>query len=101
MPFHLFPYRKRLTLFLLSQINQLYRPLTGSASSIRLDSDDEADVEAGLQSLPTSPGVNSTGKTRAADALALADVWDEREHVFNVGDDDSEDEGTSSKARRP
>ncbi|KZV59332.1 hypothetical protein PENSPDRAFT_644952 [Peniophora sp. CONT] len=85
------------------EINQLYRPLTGSASSIRLDSDDEADVEAGLHPLPTSPTTGANGKQRGTDALALADVWDEREHVFDVGEDDSDDElGSSSKAwRRP
>ena len=82
---------------MLPQINQLYRPLSGSASSIRLDSDDEADVEAGFSPLPSQPGASK----QRGDALALADVWDEREHVFGVGEDDSDEEGSSSKARRP
>lgn len=56
------------------------------------------DEESGTQLLPTynkhlkPPTVNgkpnSKGKGRArAGSLSLADVWDEREEVFGVGDD--------------
>lgn len=89
------------------QIWRLYRPLSASNSSLALDSEEED--ESGTQLLPlhnkpdTSPSAlfpqNNTkkGKARArAASLALADVWDEREELFGVGEadeDDDEDRG--------
>ncbi|KAH8980231.1 hypothetical protein EDB92DRAFT_1805825 [Lactarius akahatsu] len=84
------------------EISRLYRPLSGSNSSLNLDSDTED--ESGTQLLPlynkpdTPPSAmfpqNKTkkGKGRARPgALALGDVWDEREELFGVGEDDDDD----------
>jgi hypothetical protein len=100
---------------------RLYRPLGASNSSLNLPSDEED--ESGTQLLPlyskpeTPPSAlfpqNKTkkGKGRArSGSLALADVWDEREELFGVGDDDdddddedgsSEDEGEERTASAP
>jgi hypothetical protein len=85
---------------------RLYRPLSASNSSLNLPSDEED--ESGTQLLPlhnkpdTPPSAmfphnkNKKGKSRArSGGLALADVWDEREELFGVGDDDDDDEGSS------
>jgi hypothetical protein len=83
----------------------LYRPLSGSNSSLNFDSEEED--ESGTQLLPlhnkpeTPPSAlfpqNKTkkGKGRArSESSALADVWDEREEMFGVGnDDDDGDDG--------
>ena len=76
-----------------SQIARLYRPLSASPSDFSDDDDD--DELSGTQLLPThhlntmKPGKNTR----------LADVWDEREELFGVGeesDDENEREvGTS------
>ncbi|KAI9455456.1 hypothetical protein BJY52DRAFT_1098012, partial [Lactarius psammicola] len=84
------------------EISRLYRPLSGSNSSLNLDSDTED--ETGTQLLPlynkpeTPPSAvfpqNKTkkGKGRArSGSLALGDVWDEREELFGVGEDDDDD----------
>jgi hypothetical protein len=89
------------------QISRLYRPLSASSSSLNLDFSDE-DEESGTQLLPlhnkpdTPPSAlfpqntNKKGKGRArSGSLALADVWDEREDLFGVGDDDDENEDSS------
>jgi hypothetical protein len=81
----------------------LYRPLSGSNSSLALESDEED--ESGTQLLPlynkpeTPPSAqfpqnnNKKGKGRARpSSLALADVWDEREELFGVGDADDDEE---------
>jgi hypothetical protein len=84
------------------QISRLYRPLSGSNSSLALESDEED--EFGTQLLPlhnkpeTPPSAQfpqnkKKGKGRARPSnLALADVWDEREELFGVGDADEDDE---------
>lgn len=82
---------------------RLYRPLSASNSSLNLPSDEED--ESGTQLLPlynkpdTPPSTlfpqhnTKKGKGRArSGSLALADVWDEREELFGVGDDDGEEE---------
>lgn len=82
----------------------MYRPLSGSNSSLALDSEEED--EFGTQLLPlhnkpdTPPSTlfpqginNKKGKGRArSSSLALADVWDEREELFGVGDADEDDD---------
>ncbi|KAH9979036.1 hypothetical protein BGW80DRAFT_1282510 [Lactifluus volemus] len=87
------------------EISRLYRPLSGSNSSLNFDSEEED--ESGTQLLPlhnkpeTPPSAlfpqNKTkkGKGRArSESSALADVWDEREEMFGVGnDDDDGDDG--------
>lgn len=85
------------------QIMRLYRPLSASNSSLNLPSDEED--ESGTQLLPlynkpdTPPSAlfpqnkNKKGKNRArSGSLALADVWDEREELFGVGEDEDEEE---------
>jgi hypothetical protein len=87
---------------------RLYRPLAASNSSLNLPSDEED--ESGTQLLPlynkpdTPPSTlfpqnkNKKGKGRAhSGSLSLADVWDEREELFGVGDDDDDDDGGSSE----
>lgn len=104
-----------------TQINRLYRPLTGSSSSINLasDNDDLSDDEfasyesgggSGLQLLPTHSGnvrlpltpktptsgnaVGGGGKAGGKGRrgdVALMDVWDEREELFGVGDESDDD----------
>jgi len=98
------------------EIMRLYRPLSASSSSLNLPSDDED--ESGTQLLPlynkpdTPPSAlfpqnkNKKGKGRTRPAsLALADVWDEREDLFGVGDADEEgsceDEGEEHAAPAP
>ncbi|KAI0256369.1 hypothetical protein BJV78DRAFT_1171422 [Lactifluus subvellereus] len=88
------------------EISRLYRPLSGSNSSLNLDSEEED--ESGTQLLPLHnkpdtpssalfpPNKNKKGKNRARPgSLALADVWDEREELFGVGNDDDDEEGGS------
>jgi len=58
----------------------------------------------GTQLLPThTGGVPSKAKGRSrADSLALADVWDEREEIFDIGDgEDSDTEGPSRGTVKP
>lgn len=82
---------------------RLYRPLSASNSSLNLPSDEED--ESGTQLLPlynkpdTPPSSqfpqnkHKKGKGRArSGSLALADVWDEREDLFGVGDDEDGEE---------
>lgn len=90
------------------EISRLYRPLSASNSSLALDSDEEND--SGTQLLPlynkpdTPPSAlfpqnngNKKGKARArSESLALADVWDEREELFGVGDADEGDDEDKS-----
>jgi len=90
------------------EISRLYRPLSASNSSLALDYDDEN--EAGTQLLPlhnkpdTPPSAlfphnnsNKKGKSRTrSESLALADVWDEREELFGVGDADEDDDEDES-----
>lgn len=91
------------------QISRLYRPLSASNSSLNLDSEEED--ESGTQLLPlhnkpdTPPSAvfpsnkNKKGKNRARPAsLALADVWDEREELFGVGDDNDEEDGSEGES---
>ncbi|KAI0066046.1 hypothetical protein BV25DRAFT_1912849 [Artomyces pyxidatus] len=92
------------------EISRLYRPLSASLSSLNLDSDasdadDDGTGESSTQLLPMhhKPGTPAStfpagqgkgkGKNRARPISnsTLADVWDEREELFEVGDDDSED----------
>ncbi|KAH9985791.1 hypothetical protein BJV74DRAFT_775446, partial [Russula compacta] len=84
------------------EISRLYRPLSASNSSLNLDSEEED--ESGTQLLPLhnkpdtppsalSPHNKNKGKGRVRSGnLALADVWDEREELFGVGNDDEDEE---------
>ncbi|KAI0030804.1 hypothetical protein K488DRAFT_53419 [Vararia minispora EC-137] len=79
------------------EISRLYRPISTSASSLHLPSDSE---DGELLPIHNTPGVLPKHKTRGrADSLALADVWGEREEVFDVGEDESEGENTSAAGK--
>ncbi len=54
-------------------------------------SDEEDEEDVGTQLLPTHYS-NSHHKGTANKSIRLADVWDEREELFGIGDD-SDDEG--------
>jgi hypothetical protein len=85
---------------------RLYRPLSASNSSLNLPSDEEDESATQLLPLHNKPDTPPSalfpqnkykkGKARArSGSLALADVWDEREELFGVGDDDNEEEDGS------
>ncbi|KAJ8077192.1 hypothetical protein PM082_001620 [Marasmius tenuissimus] len=101
------------------EIARLYRPLDTdepiSEDDEDLDADDEL-VLSGTQLLPIyrnrgavgtearSPGLSSSGPSRSTkpqnkDGIKLQDVWDEREELFGIGDDDddSDDYGHISR----
>jgi len=76
------------------EISRLYRPLNMDAMS---DEEDEDDLEArGTQLLPTDTQGRSQNKASqpsksSGGPIRLADVWDEREELFDIGDSDDED----------
>jgi len=72
------------------EIARLYRPL-----DMDVLSDDE---EEGTQLLPTHTHLQPQNKGLAYKSIRLADVWDEREELFGVGEDSEEenDDGSSS-----
>ena len=91
----------------------MYRPLNTDDS---LDPEDFSDDEAGPSGTQLLPLFNSQpagseaksslpSKAKAPKANRLADVWDEREELFGIGDDsESEDTPTAgppSPANRP
>ena len=104
------------------QIARLYRPLDTddpiSEEDEDLDDDDEL-VLSGTQLLPLyrnrgavgtevrSPGLVTGGPSRSTkphnkDGIKLQDVWDEREELFGIGDDDdSDDYGRNSRDQMP
>ncbi|KAK1236316.1 hypothetical protein PQX77_000432 [Marasmius sp. AFHP31] len=94
------------------EIARLYRPLDTdepvSEDDEDLDADDEL-VLSGTQLLPIyrnrgavgtearSPGLSSSGPSRSTkpqnkNGIKLQDVWDEREELFGIGDDDDSDD---------
>lgn len=77
------------------QIARLYRPLNTSLS----DLEDYDDDEAGTQLLPThfDNAVNAT-KGNSHKSTRLADVWDEREELFDIGDDSDDENPTPRPA---
>ncbi|KAF8554203.1 hypothetical protein OG21DRAFT_1597467 [Imleria badia] len=86
------------------EIARLYRPLN---TVDYLDPEDFSDDEAGpsgtqllplFNSQPTDPSAKPSlpSKAKAPKANRLADVWDEREELFGIGDDsESEDTPTA------
>lgn len=70
------------------QIARLYRPInTGAVSD-----DDDDDEAASTQLLPTHH--NRTALKGTSKPIRLADVWDEREEVFGIGDESDDEEQT-------
>ena len=76
-----------------AQISRLYRPLSSTVSEFEEDEDDY-----GVQLLPSHSIYRTKSKTR------LADVWDEREELFGIGDDEEEsghEQSTSQPQPQP
>ena len=63
-----------------AQIARLYRPLSATVSEFEDDEDDDDNV----QLLPTHSTYQNKTKVR------LTDVWDEREELFGIGEEDEE-----------
>lgn len=76
------------------KISRLYRPL----NTDYLSSDDEDDFEAGVQLLPThtTPRAPNHNSKSAPKASRLADVWDEREELFDIGEESEGEEMSRS-----
>jgi hypothetical protein len=77
-----------------SQISRLYRPISAEEDELLSDSESELDgndgAGRGVPLLPThqltkSPANKTPGQIR------LGDVWDEREELFEIGDDEDEE----------
>jgi len=72
------------------EIHRLYRPLNTSMDSF---SENEEDLEAGTQLLPMSdPNPQGSGTKAAPKTSRLEDVWDEREELFDIGEESDEDD---------
>lgn len=81
------------------QIARLYRPLDVSSLS---DDEDEDDILPGTQLLPTHRnGTNPVHTKREHKPVSLADVWDEREEEFGIGDSDEEDDALQPGSATP
>lgn len=119
------PFRTRLSPTI--KINRLYRPLSGSGSSINLASDDDFSddefgrYESGSQllplhssqvRLPPTPKTPASGNGKAFAVgngkarrdVTLMDAWDEREELFGVGDESDEEvegQGPSHSSKVP
>ncbi|KAI0339809.1 hypothetical protein BDW22DRAFT_1360828 [Trametopsis cervina] len=76
------------------EISRLYRPLNPDEDI--LSDDEEDDLEAGTQLLPTQSRPDATS-AKAAPKSRLADVWDEGEELFDIGGD-SDDEAGPTRA---
>ena len=64
-------------------------------------SEDEEDLEAGTQLLPTRvEAIPREIPKGPAKVHRLRDVWDEGEELFDIGEE-SDEEGESSRAREP
>jgi len=74
------------------EIARLYTPLAATFS----DSEEDADEDISTQ-LPThnqqSQTNKSTRQSKPNTTTRIANVWDEREELFGIGDSDEEDEG--------
>ena len=77
------------------QISRLYRPLNAEE-----ELSDEEDLEAGAQLLPThtSPTTTRDVTKGSVKGSRLANVWDEGEELFDIGEE-SEEDGEASHPR--
>ena len=76
------------------KISRLYRPILGTD----VESEDEEDLEAATQLLPTHASSNMVTSKSTSKPSRLADVWDEGEDLFDIGAD-SDDEAEPGTAR--
>lgn len=87
------------------EIARLYRPLDTDDLSEDC-TDDEAPIGSQLFPLFTSkPGLNSnkpgSSKSKTHDSRRLGDVWDEREELFGIGNDDGSSDGEGDTPSLP
>ncbi|TCD70317.1 hypothetical protein EIP91_003946 [Steccherinum ochraceum] len=82
------------------EIHRLYRPLNTSVDSL---SDEEDDLEAGTQLLPlaSEPMQQGPSSKPATKSSRLEDVWDEREELFDIGEESEEEEGVPYTPHTP
>jgi len=80
------------------EIARLYRPLSGSVSDFEEEEDDE-DESMGTQLLPTHH-VHNTLMLPFNQKARLADVWDERDEVFDIGVDSDEEHDVTTSVRQ-
>jgi len=80
------------------QIARLYRPLTGSATDFEEEDEDES---MGTQLLPTHYVHNNLASLVPLKKARLADVWDERDDVFDIGADSDEEHDATASVSRP
>ncbi|KAJ3514116.1 hypothetical protein NLJ89_g2556 [Agrocybe chaxingu] len=78
------------------EIARLYRPLSATASEFSEDEDEES----GTQLLPRHSNNLSVPKG-SVKKPRLADVWDDREELFGVGEDSDDEGGPEVGASRP
>lgn len=77
------------------EIARLYRPLEMDDIS---DADDASDGEgpSGTQLLPLYSHPSAPSKSKPVKGARLNDVWDEREELFDIGDDSGEEDGAGT-----
>lgn len=77
------------------EIARLYRPLETDYIS---DADNASDDEgmSGTQLLPLYSHPSVTSKSKPTKVAHLNDVWDEREELFDIGDDSGEEDGAGT-----
>ncbi|PPR05859.1 hypothetical protein CVT26_010139 [Gymnopilus dilepis] len=78
------------------EIARLYQPLSASISDLE---DEEEDSFGGTQLLPTHN--NNVAPTKQQKFPRLANVWDEREELFDIGGDSDEENETHAGGSRP
>ncbi|KAI0085184.1 hypothetical protein BDY19DRAFT_459789 [Irpex rosettiformis] len=84
------------------EISRLYRPLNPDEVLLS-DEDDDEDLEAGTQLLLTRPTPNNVKptSTKTMPKYRLANVWDEGEELFDIGEDSDEETGGSGYRTPP
>jgi hypothetical protein len=77
------------------EIARLYRPLETDDIS---DADDASDNEEtpGTQLLPLYSHPSAPSKSKPVKVARLHDVWDEREELFDIGNDSGEEDGAGT-----
>ncbi|KAG2121346.1 hypothetical protein BD769DRAFT_1478950 [Suillus cothurnatus] len=77
------------------EIARLYRPLETDDIS---DADDASDNEetSGTQLLPLYSHPSAPSKSKPVKVARLHDVWDEREELFDIGNDSGEEDGAGT-----